>query len=336
MGFLMKKLIFRIISSTVLLAIIVVGVAYYWVHQPILPAQSAEMVVTVDAGSSVRRAANKMAAEGVPMNPTWFWLLARGTGLASNIHAGSYALTPAMTPLDLLNKMVAGDVLKGSITIIEGWTFKQMRAAIDAHPNIKHDTAGWDDATLMAKLTNEYTHPEGLFFPETYVFSYGASDLVLYRQAFTLMAQHLQRAWEGREAGLPYTTPYQGLIMASIIEKETGHEKERDMIASVFVNRLRLGMRLQTDPTVIYGMGERYRGTIRKSDLLTDTPYNTYTRGDLPPTPIALPGKASLHAAFHPAQSDALYFVAKGDGTSQFSRNLDDHNQAVNKYIRGR
>lgn len=331
----MKKLLSRLILTGILLASVIAGAAYYWATQPILGNNRAAMALTIDAGSSMRRAANQIAAQGAPVNPTWLWLLARATDKASLIQAGTYELKPGTTPWEFINKMVAGDVMKEYLTIIEGWTFKQMRAAIDAHPAIKHDTAKLSDAELIARIAPEYTHPEGLFFPETYVFAPKSSDLVLYRQAFTLMQYHLNNAWASRNADLPYKTPYEALIMASIIEKETGHEVERDMIASVFVNRLRIGMRLQTDPTVIYGMGEIYRGNIRRKDLTTDTPYNTYTRSGLPPTPIALPGRASIYAAFNPAASSAFYFVSKGDGTSHFSPNLQEHNWAVNKYIRG-
>jgi UPF0755 protein len=209
-----------------------------------------------------------------------------------------------------------------------------MRQAIAEHTGLKHDTAAMSEQDLLAKIAPDYKSPEGLFFPDTYLFAKGASDLQVYRQAHALLMKRLNDAWAKRDPALPYTTPYEALTMASIVEKETGQKSERDMIAGVFVNRLKRGMLLQTDPTVIYGMGEQYQGNIRKRDLQTDTPYNTYTRAGLPPTPIALPGAEALTAAFNPAKTDALYFVSRGNGSSQFSSNLSDHNNAVNKYQR--
>ena len=209
-----------------------------------------------------------------------------------------------------------------------------MRQAMAAHKGLKHDTAELSDVALMAKISPEYKAPEGLFFPDTYLFAKGASDLQIFKQAHTMLMTHLREAWDKRDPALPYKTPYEALTMASIVEKETGQKSERAMIAGVFVNRLKIGMLLQTDPSVIYGMGNKYEGKIRKRDLETDTPYNTYTRAGLPPTPIALPGVQSLTAALAPAKTGALYFVARGNGTSQFSDNLPDHNRAVNQFQR--
>jgi UPF0755 protein len=209
-----------------------------------------------------------------------------------------------------------------------------MRQAVDAAPNLKHETAKLSDKELLAKVAPDFKAPEGLFFPDTYLFAKNSSDLQIYKQAHEMMIKHLKAAWEKRDPNLPYTDPYQALIMASLVEKETGQKSERSMIAGVFVNRLKTGMLLQTDPTVIYGMGEKYDGKIHKKDLETDTPYNTYTRAGLPPTPIALPGVASLAAALTPAKTEALYFVSRGDGTSHFSANLNEHNKAVNQYQR--
>jgi len=275
-----------------------------------------------------------MQEAGIQVQPLLFELIARLSGKANKLKAGSYELEAGKTPLNLLDKVVNGEVSLASLTIIEGWTFQQMRRAIDAHVAIKHDTIPLSDKELIKKIGPDYALPEGLFFPDTYLFAKGSSDIQIYQQAHAAMLKHLNDAWQARDKSLPYKTPYDALIMASIIEKETGQRSERNMIAAVFTNRLRLGMLLQTDPTVIYGMGQRYNGKIYKSDLLTDTPFNTYTRVGLPPTPIALPGKDSLSAAFAPAKSDALYFVARGDGSSQFSDNLNDHNRAVNKYQR--
>ncbi|EKU79765.1 endolytic transglycosylase MltG [Massilia timonae] len=290
---------------------------------------------TINPGSGVAASAQQMVAAGVPINPTMFVLLARLTGDAARIKAGSYELKPNTSPRGLLTQLVRGEFAQEAITIIEGWTFRQMRQAIGSHNRLKHDTVKLSDQELMGKISTEFKEPEGLFFPDTYLFAKGSSEIEIYRRAHQAMLEHLNAAWEKRNKELPYKTPYEALIMASIVEKETGQKSERNMIAGVFVNRLRTGMLLQTDPTVIYGMGEVFAGQIRKKDLLTDTPYNTYTRSGLPPTPIALPGLQSLNAALAPAETPALYFVARGDGTSHFSNNLLDHNRAVNRFQRG-
>lgn len=290
---------------------------------------------TINPGSGVASSAQQMVAAGVPINPTMFVLLARLTGDAARIKAGSYELKPDTSPRRLLTQLVRGEFAQEAIVIIEGWTFRQMRQAISSHDRLKHDTVKLSDQELMAKISTEFKDPEGMFFPDTYLFAKGSSEIEIYRRAHQAMIDHLNAAWEKRNKELPYKTPYEALIMASIVEKETGQKSERNMIAGVFVNRLRTGMLLQTDPTVIYGMGQAYAGQIRKKDLLTDTPYNTYTRGGLPPTPIALPGLQSLNAALAPAETPALYFVARGDGTSHFSDNLLDHNRAVNRFQRG-
>ncbi|RJG10703.1 endolytic transglycosylase MltG [Massilia cavernae] len=305
----------------------------YWAGKPITTGDEA-IAFTVLPGSGVASASQQIAAAGVPVNPTMLSMLARLTQKASRIKAGTYELKPDTTPRGLLDQMVRGEFAQESLTIIEGWTFRQMRAAVAANQGLKHDTVQMSDDELMAKVSSEFKSPEGLFFPDTYLFAKGASDLQIYKQAHTMLLTKLNAAWEKRAPNLPYTSPYQALIMASIVEKETGKESERPMIAAVFVNRLKKGMMLQTDPTVIYGIGYKFDGNIRKKDLETDTPYNTYTRTGLPPTPIALPGVRSLAAALGPADSDALYFVSRGDGTSQFSGNLTDHNRAVNKYQR--
>jgi UPF0755 protein len=275
-----------------------------------------------------------MATAGVPVNPFLFGVLARVTGKAGQIKAGSYELKPDTSPRRLITQLVRGEFAQESLTIIEGWTFRQMRQAVDGAPNLRHETAKLSDQELLAKVAPDYKVPEGLFFPDTYLFAKGASDLSIYKQAHEMMMKRLNAAWEKRDPGLPYKDPYQALIMASLVEKETGQKSERSMIAGVFVNRLKAGMLLQTDPTVIYGMGDKYDGKIRKKDLETDTPYNTYTRAGLPPTPIALPGVQSLAAATAPAKTEALYFVSRGDGTSHFSVNLNEHNKAVNQYQR--
>lgn len=291
---------------------------------------------SVERGSSLTVAARDMAAAGVLQHPSVFILLGRIRGAAGEIKAGSYALNTPTTPLGLLRKITVGDTVLGKLTIPEGWSFAEMRRALDAHPGLRHDTAGMDTRQLLDAIGVEGAHPEGRFFPDTYFFDMGSSELALYKRAYGAMRRQLDAAWAARAPGLPYRTPDEVLTMASIIEKETGAPEERPQIAAVFVNRLRIGMRLQTDPTVIYGLGERFDGNLRKDDLLTDTPYNTYTRAGLPPTPIALPGAAALQAAVNPIRSRALYFVAKGQGRHEFSDDLDAHNRAVNRYQRGR
>lgn len=326
----MKKLV----STLLLLAIAVGAAGLYWSKQPILATNQASVEFTIAPGSGISGSAQQIAAAGVPVNPDLFALYARLSGDGGKIKAGSYEIKPGYTPERLLLQLVRGEFAQKQLTVIEGWTFKQMRKAIAEHPALKHDTITWTDQQVLAQVTNEYTNPEGLFFPDTYLFARGASDLQIYKQAFALMNKRLNEAWSKRDLSLPYRTPYEALTMASIVEKETGQKSERGLVAGVFTNRLKVGMLLQTDPTVIYGMGERYQGKIRKVDLLTDTPYNTYTRAGLPPSPIALPGAASLAAALNPDKTEALYFVARGDGTSHFSSNLSEHNQAVNRYQR--
>jgi len=327
-------LIKKFLVSIIILALAVSGMTAFWAFQPILGAGQPPVEFAIKPGSSAMSSAEQIAAAGVPLNPVLFHMLARLSGKSARLKAGNYELKPGTTPLGLVDQLVRGEFAQEALAIIEGWTFKQMRQAIDAHPAIRHDTAGLNDKELLAKITSEYKFPEGLFFPDTYLFAKGASDLQIYRQAHALLLKRLDEAWGRRAPNVPYKSPYEALIMASIIEKETGQKSERNMIAAVFVNRLKRGMLLQTDPTVIYGMGDRFQGNIRRKDLETDTPYNTYVRAGLPPTPIALPGAESLAAALNPAPSDVLYFVSRGNGTSEFSNNLADHNRAVNKYQR--
>ena len=317
-----------------MLAIAGGGYFVYWSLHPIIGDEIEPIEFTIAPGSGAHAAGQQIAEAGVPIQPLLFNLLARVTNKSGKLKAGAYELKPGTTPLRLIEQLVRGEFAQEQLTIIEGWTFRQMRAAIAAHKGLKHDTVALSDKEVMSAIGSEYKQPEGMFFPDTYLFAKGASDLQIYKQAHGILLTRLNEAWEKRDPALPYKTPYEALTMASIVEKETGQKSERGMIAGVFVNRLRLGMLLQTDPTVIYGMGNRYDGKIRKSDLETDTPYNTYTRTGLPPTPIALPGVQSLAAALAPAKTAALYFVSKGNGTSQFSDNLTDHNRAVNKYQR--
>jgi UPF0755 protein len=324
----------KFITFCILLTI--AGGAYfmYWSQNPIIVGDVEPIPFTIIPGSGAHAAGEQMADAGVPMGPLLFNLLARVTNKSGRLKAGSYELKPGTTPLKLIDQLVRGEFAQEQLTIIEGWTFRQMRAAIAAHRGLKHDTSALTDQEVMSAIASEYKQPEGMFFPDTYLFAKGVSDLQIYRQAHAMMLTRLNAAWEKRDPALPYKNAYEALTMASIVEKETGQKSERSMIAAVFVNRMRLGMMLQTDPTVIYGMGANYQGNIRKKDLETDTPYNTYTRTGLPPTPIALPGVQSLTAALAPAKSQALYFVARGNGTSKFSDNLPDHNRAVNQYQR--
>ncbi|RJG06152.1 endolytic transglycosylase MltG [Noviherbaspirillum cavernae] len=324
----------KFLSIIVTLALVCAGGVYFWAHNPIIAQGAPSIEFSIKSGSSVKSSAEQIADAGVPLNPVMFSLLARFGGKGGRLKAGNYELKPGTTPLSLIDQLVRGEFAQESLSIIEGWTFKQMRQAIAEHPALKHDTAHLSDKELIAKIAPNYSMPEGLFFPDTYLFAKGASDLQIYRQAHALLLRKLDDAWASRDPSMPYKSPYEVLVMASIVEKETGQRSERTMIAGVFVNRLKRGMLLQTDPTVIYGMGDNYQGNIRKRDLETDTPYNTYTRTGLPPTPIALPGKESLAAAVNPAKTDALYFVSRGNGTSEFSSNLGDHNRAVNKYQR--
>lgn len=292
---------------------------------------------TVQRGVALKTASESLHLGGVLAKPWAFVLIARLKGLSGEIKAGSYALEHPVTPMQLLRKITEGDTVLGKLALIEGWSFQEMRRSVASNPALRHDTLAMSDAELLQAVGVVEPHPEGLFFPDTYFFDKGSSELALYKRAYSAMQENLKAQWALRApAGLPYRSPYEALIMASIIEKETGAAEERPQIAAVFVNRLRIGMRLQTDPTVIYGLGARFDGNLRRDDLLADTPYNTYTRGGLPPTPIALPGLAAIQAALHPDSSKALYFVAKGSGRHVFSETLDAHNRAVARYQKGR
>jgi len=287
---------------------------------------------SIRPGSTLRGATRQIVNAGVLL-PEWkFNLLARANGASAEIKAGSYQVSVGVTPLLIMRKITRGDYAQAEIRFIEGWTFRQIRDAMTAHADLKQDSAHLSEAEIMAKLGAAERFPEGMFFPDTYVFAKGSSDLAVLARAHRTMQKQLQSAWARRAPELPITDPYEALILASIVEKETGRASDRAMIAGVFANRLRLGIMLQTDPSVIYGMGDQFDGNLRKKDLVTDTPFNTYTRRGLPPHPIAMPGLASLAAVMHPAQTDALYFVSRGDGTSEFSRTLAEHNRAVAQY----
>jgi len=287
---------------------------------------------SIRPGSTLRGATRQIIDAGVSL-PAWqFNLLARANGASANIKAGRYQVSNGVTPMQILRKIIQGDFVQAEILFVEGWTFRQIRAALKANADLKHDSDEMSDAEIMARLGSPDSSPEGMFFPDTYVFAKEESDFTVLAHAYRTMKNHLQSAWARRAGDLPITDPYEALILASIVEKETGRTGDRTMIAAVLLNRLHVRMKLQTDPTVIYGMGEQFDGNLRKKDLLTDTPFNTYTRRGLPPHPIAMPGLASIVAVTNPAETDVLYFVARGDGTSEFSRTLAEHNRAVARF----
>lgn len=331
------KFLRRLFLSIVLLAVLAAGAAVaaavWWLEQP-LQLASGTVEVSIEPKTSPREVANAWVQAGVRADPFLLYEWFRWSGQARKIRAGSYAVGPGVTPRTLLDKMVRGDEVMATVRLIEGWTFRQFRAELAKAPDLKQTTAALSEADLMAAIGAPGVAAEGRFYPDTYAFSKGASDLVVLKRAYRTMQRQLDAAWAERAANTPLRSANDALILASIVEKETGAAKDRGLVAGVFVNRLRIGMPLQTDPTVIYGLGERFDGNLRKRDLLADTPYNTYTRGGLPPTPIAMPGRASLLAAVKPDATKALYFVARGDGTSQFSESLADHNRAVNQYQR--
>jgi UPF0755 protein len=307
------------------------GLASYYVLIP-LPLERLPFEFSLKQGSSLKSAAHQMNQAGVIQNDLIFVIMARVLGKAGQVKPGSYQLDSSTSPLQLLDIISKGKVTQSEISIIEGWTFRQFRAVMDASPTLRHDSTKLTETEILQRIGAIEKHAEGLFFPDTYNYASGSSDLVILKRAYQTMQRHLQECWNIRATDLPLSSPYEALILSSIVEKETGQAKDRDMIAAVFINRLRKRMRLQTDPTVIYGIGDKFDGNLRKRDLKSDTPFNTYTRDGLTPTPIALPGLASLQAAVNPAKSDALYFVARGDGTSKFSRSLTEHNDAVRRY----
>ena len=320
-----------------LLAALAAGGAAWWAWQELdRPGPAAEaVVVEVPSGASLARIARRLEEAGVVRHARLLEWYGRGSGLAAQVRAGEYHFPPGSTTREVLERLVRGEVVLHSVTIVEGWTFRQMRAALAAHPAIRHTLEEVDDEEIMRRLGEPDMHPEGWFLPETYRFPRGTSDLELMRIAHLAMQRALEAAWSQRQEDLPLETPYEALILASIIEKETGLAEERGEIAGVFARRLQRRMRLQTDPTVIYGLGPDFEGRLRRVHLDTDTPYNTYTRHGLPPTPIALPGRASLEAAVQPREGRTLYFVATGrpDGSHYFSETLEEHNRAVQRYL---
>lgn len=325
------RLLKKLLRLVLLLAMLFVAAVGYYATRPLqLPALPLEF--SINQGMTLTDTVQEMQQSGIPLNGQVFIWLARLLGKSTQIKAGNYQLESQVTLLDLIGIISTGQMARGEIAVIEGWTFKQFRAALNNHPAVRHDSEKLSESELLLRLGISDKHAEGLFFPDTYFFSSGTSDLLLLERAYQTMQVVLQKSWQSRASDLPLKTPYQALILASIVEKETGQASDRAMIAAVFINRMRRGMKLQTDPTVIYGMGSKFNGNLRRRDLLADTPYNTYKRYGLPPTPISLPGLAALQATLHPASTNALYFVARGDGSSEFSSSLIQHNRAVDRY----
>ena len=317
------------------LAAALAGLGAWWVNQPLVMA-TASADVSIEPGTSARGVAQVVAQSGVKVEPELLYAWFRLSGDGRRIKAGSYEVERGTTPRSLLRKLVLGEESLRTVVMVEGWTFRQVREALAKADQLTPDVANLSDEAIMQKLGRPGLHPEGRFFPDTYSYSKGSSDLKLLARAMRAMDKHLQAAWDVRAPDTALKSADQALVLASIVEKETGRAADRPTIAAVFTNRLRLGMMLQTDPTVIYGMGAKFDGNLRRKDLQADTPWNTYTRNGLPPTPIAMPGKDALMAAVTPAPSKALYFVARGDGSSEFSANLEAHNRAVDKYQRKR
>lgn len=329
----MRSLFLRLFLTMCLVGAAVAAGAWWYAHAPLGLARPV-VDFTIRPGFTMRQAAAEIEAAGVDVDPRLLYWLARLSGKGERILAGSYEVHSGVTPWELILKLSRGDVSQGELRFVEGWNFRQVRAALEANADLAPDTAGLTDAEILQRIGAAETHPEGLFFPDTYLFDKQSSALAVLARAYRTMQERLDQAWRARDPALPIASPYEALVLASIVEKETGRSEERGLVASVFVNRLRIGMRLQTDPTVIYGHGESFDGNLRKRDLQSDHEYNTYTRGGLPPTPIAMPGIDSLNAAVRPARTDYLYFVSRGDGTSVFSTNLGDHNRAVNQFQR--
>ncbi|MCS4509712.1 endolytic transglycosylase MltG [Xylophilus ampelinus] len=315
------------------LAFLLVATVFWWLHQP-LTVRTPTVDLSIEPGRTPRGVAQDVANAGVMVDPRVLYLWFRVSGQDRQIRAGSYELDGTTTPRNLLQKLVRGDEALRSVTLVEGWNFRQVRDALAKAEQLKPDTAGLTDEAIMARLERPGVAAEGRFFPDTYTYAKGSSDLALLRRALHSMDRRLDAAWARRAPITPLKTPQDALVLASIVEKETGRASDRAQIAGVFSNRLKIGMPLQTDPAVIYGLGTAFDGNLRKKDLQIDTPWNTYTRTGLPPTPIAMPGRAALLAAVQPEATQALYFVSRGDGTSQFSPSLEEHNRAVDQYQR--
>ena len=318
----------------VLLAAAAASTAWWWLHQPMQLAQPV-LELDIEPGTTPRGVAQEVVKAGVRTDARLLYAWFRVSGKDRLIKAGNYELAAGVTPHELLLKLARGEASLKALTIVEGWNWRQVRAALAREEFLRKDSASLTDEAIMAELDRPGIAPEGRFFPDTYTYAKGSSDLAVLRRALHAMDRRLADAWAMRTSDTPLKSADEALTLASIVEKETGKAADRALIAGVFINRLRVGMLLQTDPTVIYGLGEKFDGNLRRRDLQADTPWNTYTRAGLPPTPIAMPGKAALMAAVQPEATRALYFVARGDGSSHFSATLDEHNRAVNRYQRG-
>lgn len=322
---------------SIVLAVTAGTAAWAWLDyrafekRPILSGDE-PLILLLEPGTSYAGMVGELEQRNLTEDPLWWRVLGWRLEAGARLQAGEYRIEPGVRPREFLRKVMAGRVVQYPFTIVEGWNFDQLRTALAAEDRLRHTLEGLDDQRVMARLDHPEQHPEGRFLPETYHFTRGTADIEILRRAHRDMTETLEAAWEARDTGLPYDNPDEVLVMASIIEKETAVADERRRIAGVFVRRLQRGMRLQTDPTVIYGLGKGFDGNLRRGDLNRDHPYNTYTRGGLPPTPIALPGRASIRAAVHPADGEALYFVSRGDGTHAFSETLEEHNRAVARY----
>ncbi len=336
----MLRLLYKLIGISILTGSLAAG--YFWwdyktyLNSPLL-VNTAELSVTVKPGSNLTRLLYRLKEQGLVTKPRYLLWYARLLSNPDKLHVGEYLVTKEDTPLSLVEKFLSGKVKLYSLTIIEGWNFSQMMDVVNKEPALQHKLTKLSDNQIMVKLGYENVHPEGRFMPDTYNFPKGTTDIALLKQAYTAMEKYLAQQWPQRDVGLPFKTPYDALTLASIVEKETGLASERKQIAGVFIRRLQVRMRLQTDPTVIYGMGKKFKGNIKRRDLKKDTPYNTYRHYGLPPTPIAMPSREAIDAALHPAPGEALYFVSKGDGSHYFSATLKEHNNAVIKYqLKGR
>jgi UPF0755 protein len=334
-----KRIMLRVLALLLVLLLLAAGVllgAYQRFQNTLLNLPASETVYEIPPGTSLNQLAYDLQARDMIEHPRLFILLGREMDVARRLQAGEYRLVTGMKPRTLLQLIVDGKVIQHAVTLVEGQTFRETLQRIHAHPFIEDTLQGLDDAEIMNRLGHTGVHPEGRFLPDTYHFTRGTTDLAFLERAFAAMSTYLETAWPGRDTDLPLQTPEEALILASIVEKETGLADERPVIAGVFVRRLQRGMRLQTDPTVIYGLGEQFDGNLRRRDLENDTPYNTYTRNGLPPTPIAMPGAAAIAAVLHPAAGNSLYFVSRGDGSHYFSDTLEEHNLAVDKYQRNK
>lgn len=331
------RLLKLLVVVPLLLAMLAAAGGLWWLQQPLPLATSASdkepLLVTINPGSSAQTVADTLSSSGVNTRSLLLYAWFRLSGQARDIKAGTYELSAGTTPRTLLSKLVRGEQALRSITLLEGWNIRQVLQAVRSSTDLTQDMEGLSQNDIMALIGYPGRHPEGRFFPDTYRVVTRAPASSVLKQAAQAMEQRLAKAWEQRDPASPLRSADEALVLASIIEKETGLESDRRRIGGVFSNRLRIGMRLQTDPAVIYGLGERFDGNLRRVDLQTDTPYNTYTRAGLPPTPIAIPGTASLMAAVQPMNTNSIYFVSRGDGSSQFSATLEEHNAAVQRYI---